>query len=64
MKVTKRVAKYCRSNGIVWEYEGEYEVEFTAPEGSVFPNESSWRIIDIEEMTIDQTLLALTLTAN
>jgi hypothetical protein len=43
--------EYCKDHGIKWEYEGPYDVRFTAPRGKTFGNGCRSRLVeDIEQM--------------
>ena len=46
----KKFLAYCRKNKIKWVFETEDHVEFAAPEGRLFPNEESYRVLDMSEL--------------
>ncbi len=43
--------EYCRAHGIKFKHETWDDVEFTAPAGFVFPNESIRRIMMIDDVS-------------
>lgn len=43
------VQNYCKKHQIQWNHEGFDQYEFIAPPGNVFPNESKYRIILLED---------------
>lgn len=53
MRLPKKVAQHCREEGITYVWENDEYVEFAAPRGYVFGNQSRWRIIHVEDVTTD-----------
>jgi hypothetical protein len=44
---------YCRKHGIRYEYEGPFDVRFTAPKGTTFGNGSRHRLVEDLEQLLD-----------
>ena len=59
MKLSKRVRDACDLYKITYEHEGLDQWEFTAPVGSVFANESTRRILNIDGMSDKEITEAL-----
>ena len=53
-----RLQRFCREHKIRWEYETDTDVEFIAPRGFRFGNDSRYRIVDTE-MESTETILGL-----
>lgn len=45
--IPKSLINYCEKHGITYEKESETIVEFKAPEGFIFSNESRYRILEL-----------------
>lgn len=61
VRMDKKLIDHCRQHRIKWTYETDVHIEFIAPKGKTFGNDSKYRILDTEMESTQSCLLLLSL---